>query len=252
MTASVPLLMKPSITNAPAKKLPSEEDFLLMLYNESSMGRGFRGVESVCCKLVQLDASCEMEGGCVEGGVPCLLSKMKITWNVAAIPLKSDFNILRILKRIKEKFDKKKINKRLSENNRQAFIDGLRRTTVNLAKEDYEKLINADTLISQTMHAAKIALVKDYIGPIATRSVMVEEEPEVIKNRRAQIAQTLKKRGAGSSSNWQGGCSQVDLPAGSSSEEENSGTGIVSMECSIQGTTGEGGSMQLDCAGIGK
>ena len=92
MANLVPLILKPSITAAPKQKFASEEDFLLMLYSEAFMGRGFRGVGSICCKVTQQEvASCEKEGGCGESEEHCLLYKMKQLWSEAAIPMKSDF-----------------------------------------------------------------------------------------------------------------------------------------------------------------
>ena len=102
-------------------------------------------------------------------GVPCLMARVKERWIESKMPLqKDDFNILRIMKKVKSKFDTKNKN-RLSEMTRRAFVESLQKTTMNLAPRDWEAEINADRVLSREQHKSKIAILRDYISPGASR-----------------------------------------------------------------------------------
>ena len=164
----VPIFESPSIAWAPEEKLPSEADLVLMIYNYNER-LGKVGLNSMCCAIKQKECICYSEEGCLISGVPCLMRRVKERWIEARMPLqKDDFNILRIMKKVKAKFDSKNKN-RLSEVTRRSFVESLRKTTMNLAPRDWEVEIKADRVLSREQHESKIAILRDYISPGASR-----------------------------------------------------------------------------------
>ena len=108
---------------------------------------------------------CDTRMSCLQLGSPCLLAKVKKNWEDARLPLKDqDNHILRVLEKVKSAHDKKKKNG-LTE----ADIVQLKKTTVNLAPQDWERQILADNVTSAVQHKAKIAVMRDYLCPEGTR-----------------------------------------------------------------------------------
>ena len=66
---------------------------------------------SLCCQV----SSCGKEGGCVEQQRPCLLQLLMENWEEVDIALRLDKNILQLMKKTKQKFDKMKNNGKLPE-----------------------------------------------------------------------------------------------------------------------------------------
>ena len=108
---------------------------------------------------------CDTRTSCLQLGSPCILAKVKKNWEDAKLPLKDqDDHILRVLEKVKSAHDKKKKNG-LTE----ADIAMLKKTTVNLAPQDWESRILADELTSAAQHQEKIAVMRDYLCPEGTR-----------------------------------------------------------------------------------
>ena len=90
---------------------------------------------------------------------------MKKNWEAARLPLKDrDNDIIGVLEKVKSAHDKKKKNG-LTE----VDIAKLKKSTVNLAPQDWERKILADNLTSAVQHKEKIALMRDYLCPEGTR-----------------------------------------------------------------------------------
>ena len=114
---------------------------------------GFKGIRSVSCKLDSKTkkARCHEEGdptslwcdtraSCLQLGSPCLLAKVKENWETARPTLKdNDDHLLRVLEKVKSGYDKVGRRRGLTE----ADIEVLKKTTVNLAPQDWEKRIPA-------------------------------------------------------------------------------------------------------------
>ena len=177
----IPSLGVSGLAAIPAGKLPSHHDFIRLLFHHQHYNfQGFSGIRSISCTVDNKTkkARCHVEGdptslwcdtraSCFQLGCPCLLAKIKKNWEDAELPLKDqDDNILRGLEKVKSAFDKKKKNG-LS----QADIAEMKKTTVNLAPQDWERRILADQLTSAAQHQEKIALMRDYLSPEGTRYV---------------------------------------------------------------------------------
>ena len=94
------------------------------------------------------------------------MAKVKKNWEDARLPLKDqDDHILRVLEKVRSAHDKKKKKNGLTE----AYIVELKKTTVNLAPQDWESKILADNLTSAVQHQEKIAVMRDYLCPEGTR-----------------------------------------------------------------------------------
>ena len=112
----------------------------------------------------------DSRAGCIEAGSPCLLAKVKHNWEEAHLPIKDrDNDILRVLSKIKDDFDRKSKN-----GVPEAYLESLKNQTINLAPADWERRIRADNLTSASQHLAKINLMKDYLSPQGTRFVLTK------------------------------------------------------------------------------
>ena len=77
------------LSRAPALSLPSEVEVLQMIWGHvNSNFTGFRGIASICCKLVGGKAICLNgdAGSCGGGQAACLLFKVKEPWVEPGIP----------------------------------------------------------------------------------------------------------------------------------------------------------------------
>ena len=165
----------------PPRKLASEHDVLRLLFHQQHYNlMEFQGVPSICCKVDSKTKRtrckevsdptipwCETRAGCIQSGNPCLIAKVKKSWEEAHLPIKDcDSHIIRSLVKIKSNFDKKK---------RHGFSEGelesLKATTVNLAPSDWESRILADRLTSAAQHIVKINIMRDYLSADGTRLV---------------------------------------------------------------------------------
>ena len=77
--------------------------------------------------------------------------------------MQSDKNILQMMKKTKQKFDKMKISGNLIE------ASSLSRTTFNLAAADWRDKVNQDRRLRADCRKEKLAFMDDYIGSEATR-----------------------------------------------------------------------------------
>ena len=104
----VPLLALPGIKKTPPGKLLSLAQFLCRLYG--SVDGNFSGFRGKICRVVRGKSSCHDEGGCLEQQQPCLLHLVKENWELIGISLKSDNNIIRLMKDVKEKFKSQQLH----------------------------------------------------------------------------------------------------------------------------------------------
>ena len=74
-----------------------------------------------------------------------------------------DKNILQLMKKTKQKFDKMKISGNLIE------ASSPSRTTFNLAAADWRDKVNQDRRLRADWRKEKLAFMDDYIGSEATR-----------------------------------------------------------------------------------
>ena len=96
---------------------------------------------------------CDTRASCLQLGSPCLLAKVKENWETARLPLKdNDDHLFRVLEKVKSGYDKVGGRRGLTE----ADIEVLKKTTVNLAPQDWEKRILNDSLTSAVQHRMKI------------------------------------------------------------------------------------------------
>ena len=181
----IPHLGVSGLAAVPPRKLASEHDVLRLLFHQQHYNlTGFQGVPSICCKVDSKTKRtrckevsdptipwCETRAGCIQSGNPCLIAKVKKSWEEAHLPIKDcDSQIIRSLVRIKSNFDKKK---------RHGFSEGelesLKATTVNLAPSDWESRILADRLTSAAQHIVKINIMRDYLSADGTRFVQARD-----------------------------------------------------------------------------
>ena len=145
--------------------------FIYSLITVFKFDINFTGIADICCKVVRGKSSCHDEGGCLEQQQPCLLHLVKENWELIGIPLKSDNNIIRLMKDVKAKFDKARANKRRSAAEKCEVVTGLKESTMNLAAADWRLKVNKDYSLNGAWRQdqEKVAFVEDYIGKEATR-----------------------------------------------------------------------------------
>ena len=179
----IPRLGVPGLAAVPRDKLASHHDLLRLLFHHQHYNmQGFQGTASVSCRIDSKTkrAKCrddtdlmvpwsESRAGCIEARNPCLLAKVKHNWEEAHLPIKDrDNDILRVLSKIKDDFDRKSKN-----GVPEAYLECLKKQTVNLAPADWERRIRGDNLTSAAQHLAKINLMKDYFSSEGTRFVLL-------------------------------------------------------------------------------
>jgi len=167
----VPLLDLP-LGKTPPGKLPSKADFLCLLWG--SVGGnfvGFQGIASLCCRV----GSCGKEGGCVEQQHPCLLQLLKENWMELGIALQSDKNILQLMKKTKQKFDKMKMSGNLIE------ASSLSRTTFNLAAADWRDKVNQDRRLRADWRKEKLAFSSFQFAGVNLANVNLEALAKVAR-----------------------------------------------------------------------
>ena len=162
----IPSLGITGLAAIPPGKLASHHDFIRLLFHHQHYNLiGFKGIRSVSCKLDSKTkkARCHEEGdptslwcdtraSCLQLGSPCLLAKVKENWETARLPLKdNDDHLFRVLEKVKSGYDKVGGRRGLTE----ADIEVLKKTTVNLAPQDWEKRILNDSLTSAVQHRMK-------------------------------------------------------------------------------------------------
>ena len=117
---AVPILNSSPMGNISLDKLPSEADFLnLLWFHTGGNFSGFRGeyqntkflfhfyfsaigIPSICCPVVNQFATCATKCHLTEN--PCMLAKLKSPWERGGFPLKCDRQILELLKSLKKRF----------------------------------------------------------------------------------------------------------------------------------------------------
>ena len=154
----IPRLGVPGLAAVPRDKLASHHDLLRLLFHHQHYNlQGFQGTASVSCKIDSKTkrAKCrddadlmvpwsESRAGCIEARSPCLLAKVKHNWEEAHLPIKDrDNDILRVLSKIKDDFDRKSKN-----GVPEAYLESLKNQTVNLAPADWEsaRILSFDCL----------------------------------------------------------------------------------------------------------
>ena len=162
----IPSLGITKLAAIPPGKLASHHDFVRLLFHHQQYNfQGFNGLRSVCCMIDSKTKKgrCHEEGdptslwcdtgtSCLQLGPPCLMAKVKKNWEDARLPLQDqDDHILRVLEKVRSAHDKKKKNG-LTE----ADIAELKKTTVNLAPQDWERKILADNVTSAVHHKEKL------------------------------------------------------------------------------------------------
>ena len=91
---------------------------------------------------------------------------MKENWGTARLPLKdNDDHLLRVLEKVKSGKEEMRRRRGLTE----ADFEVLKKTTVNLVPQDWEKRILNDSLTSAVQHRMKIAVMRDYLCPEGAR-----------------------------------------------------------------------------------
>ena len=162
----IPSLGITGLAAIPPGKLASHHDFIRLLFHHQHYNfQGFQGLRSVCCMIDSNTKKgrchetgdptslwCDTRTSCLLLGSPCLLAKVKKNWEDA----RQDDHILRVLEKVKSAHDKKKRHG-LTE----ADITKLKKTTVNLAPQDWERKILADKLTSGVQHQAKLAVTSN-------------------------------------------------------------------------------------------
>ena len=148
---------------------------------------GFRGIASICCKLVGGKAICLNgdAGSCGGGQAACLLFKVKEPWVEPGIPVFDvDTQCLRTLTTLKNTFDKKRRNKNIKIEDKTAYIQKLSSTTLCLLPEDWEWRIMSEAFLTSAHNRERVNAVQDYIGIAATRSAIMDPESEFIRRGR--------------------------------------------------------------------
>ena len=186
----IPFLGLEPLEQAPPGRVVSEAEAIQLIWGHvNSNFRGFRGISEVSCKLSGRKSVCLESGGCREKGAPCLLYKIKVQWMEAGIPtFDEDRQIITKLSALKSSFDKKKKNTKLSNQNKQIYIDKLKQTTFNLAPVDWEDRIRREKFLSAAANLERIRIVKDYIGKESTRSAEILPESAARKEGRLASA----------------------------------------------------------------
>jgi hypothetical protein len=72
---------------------------------------------------------------------------------------------------LKATFDKKRRNRKISGQDKTAFIQKLSSTTLCLLPEDWERRIRVEVFLTGALNRERINLVRDYIGAAATRYI---------------------------------------------------------------------------------
>ena len=158
----------------------------------------------MCCPIRNAHSICSSEEGCKSRGEQCLMLKVKDRWVKAEMPLqRDDFQIQRIMKKTKAKFDNKNKN-RLSEVNRRSFVESLQKITMNLAPRNWEAMVLADGILSRDQKQNKITVLRDYIGPGASRTARVLEETPLVRLCREEESEVGRNEQHGAQEN-QGG-----------------------------------------------
>lgn len=112
------------------------------------------------------------EGGCVEKGQPCPIFLTKLRWVEAGFPISNDKVVKEKLERLLVGYKKemKSIKMYTTKPEKKiALVAKWAAETINIAKEDWQKIVNADRLISRSKHKEKIAVLSDYIVSPASR-----------------------------------------------------------------------------------
>ena len=174
--ADVPLLEEEALLQVPPLKLASEAVAIRLIWGQvNSDFNGFRGVKDLCCQVKVNDRKerrgiCNILGGCMEKGSPCLLLKIKERWIEAGLPIiDNDYKIIEKVAKLNAEFTKKRRYTKLTVIKKEEYVNKLKTTTLNLAPSNYKVRIKADQILSAAQNFDKITLLEDYIGPTATR-----------------------------------------------------------------------------------
>lgn len=100
---------------------------------------------------------------------PCLLKLLKENWEELGIALKPDRDVIKLMKDVKEKFDKVKWSSKLSTEKKDEQVSTLKKTTLNLAAADWKVGVNQDRSLNADWRQEKLLFIEDYIGRNATR-----------------------------------------------------------------------------------
>ena len=84
----VPFLGLEPLVLPPDFRLVSEAEAIQLIWGQvNSNFKGFRGIASVCCKIVNRRGICQEPQGCLNTDSPCLLTKVKKWWLEAGFPV---------------------------------------------------------------------------------------------------------------------------------------------------------------------
>ena len=183
------------LARAPVQSLPSEAEVLQMIWGHlnSDFSR-FRGMASISCRLVGGKTIClsEDRGSCGGAENACFLFKVKEPYVKAGIPVfDTDTHCLRKLTNLKSCFDKKRRNRNIKLEDKTAYIQKLSSTTLCLLPEDWERRIKAEAFMTGGQNRERVNAVQDYFGIAATRSALIQQESDLVK----QARQAWKNRG---------------------------------------------------------
>ena len=171
----VPFLGLEPLVLPPDFRLVSEAEAIQLLWGQvDSSFKGFRGIASVCCKLVSRKGICQGPQGCSNRESPCLLKNVKKWWLEAGFPVfDRDDKIIEKLSVLKAKFDKQRKNPRIKEAQKEQIVNIMKSTTFNIAPLDWEKRIREDRFLTKEANITRTNILQDYIGEEASRTAKV-------------------------------------------------------------------------------
>jgi len=166
--ALIPLLGMEPLGRAPIQSLPSEADTIRLIWGHvDSNFKGFRGISSICCNVEDRRGICLLgkPGSCGGQDSPCLLFKVKERWVEAGFPIVDiDNKIIYKLTNLKKKFDKKKGDRKLNQEEKVEFNQQLAKTTFSLAPVDWKQRIMADSFLLSATKKDRVRVLLDYVG----------------------------------------------------------------------------------------
>ena len=118
----IPFLYLEPLLQAPVGQPASEAEVIQLIWGAVNMNFcGFRGIPSLCCRVVDRKGIRLEQGGC-QGKAPCLLIHIKLCQANAGFPyFDSDSQIIVRIVNLKQPFYKKRQYKRIKEDQKQEY-----------------------------------------------------------------------------------------------------------------------------------
>ena len=147
----VPFLGLEPLVLPPDFRLVSEAEAIQLIWGQvNSNFKGFRGIASVCCKIVNRRGICQEPQGCLNTDSPCLLTKVKKWWLEVGFPVfDRDVQIIDKLSVLKAKFDKQRKKPRIKDAQKEQIVNNMKSTTFNIAPLDWEKRIKEERFLTK-------------------------------------------------------------------------------------------------------